>query len=210
MAAPDLIVPIFPLPDVTFFPHTLLPLHVFEARYRSMVADCLRRDRRLAVAGLRPGYEAQYQGRPPVHAVAGAGEIVRCERLATGRFNILVRGDCRVRIEREMLGDTLYRIAEATVLADVGAESTTVVALMAEVKTRYRRLLRAVNRAGRGAEEALAAAASAGAFSDQVASTAIPSPALRQALLAEVDVERRLNLLVTTLDDLLTRLSEER
>ena len=60
MAAPEVIVPIFPLPDVTFFPHTLLPLHVFEARYRMLVIDALERDRRLAVVKLRPGYDAGY------------------------------------------------------------------------------------------------------------------------------------------------------
>src|SRR5436190_1218744 len=68
-----LVLPIFPLPDVTFFPHTLLPLHVFEARYRAMIMDVLARDRRLAVVKLRPGYEATYAGKPPVHEVAGAG-----------------------------------------------------------------------------------------------------------------------------------------
>ena len=94
MAAPALIVPIFPLPDVTFFPHTLLPLHVFEARYRAMVIDALERDRKLVVVRLRPGYEASYAGKPPVYPVAGLGEIVTCERLATGRYNILLRGDC--------------------------------------------------------------------------------------------------------------------
>ena len=94
---PPLTLPIFPLPDVTFFPHTLLPLHVFEARYRAMVMDALARDRRLAIVRLRAGFEAAYAGKPAVHAVAGVGEIVSFERLATGRYNILVRGDARVR-----------------------------------------------------------------------------------------------------------------
>src|SRR5439155_1672251 len=71
-AAGSAIVPIFPLPDVTFFPRTLLPLHVFESRYRAMVMDTLARDRRLCVVKLQPGYEATYAGRPAVHAV-GAG-----------------------------------------------------------------------------------------------------------------------------------------
>src|SRR5437016_8230578 len=96
-AVPPLTLPIFPLPDVTFFPNTLLPLHVFEARYRAMVMDVLARDRRLAVVKLKPGFEASYAGKPAVHAVAGVGQIVSCERLATGRYNILVKGDCRVR-----------------------------------------------------------------------------------------------------------------
>ena len=57
----QLILPIFPLPDVTFFPHTFLPLHVFESRYRAMVTDALARDRRIAVVRLRPGYETSYE-----------------------------------------------------------------------------------------------------------------------------------------------------
>ncbi|HEX9126427.1 MAG TPA: LON peptidase substrate-binding domain-containing protein, partial [Methylomirabilota bacterium] len=92
--------PIFPLPDLTFFPHTLLPLHVFEARYRAMVTDCLARDKRMAVVGLKPGYESTYDGKPAVYQIAGVGRIVQSERLATGRFNILLKGETRVRIDR--------------------------------------------------------------------------------------------------------------
>src|SRR5256885_11417777 len=99
-AAGSAIVPIFPLPDVTFFPRTLLPLHVFEARYRAMVMDTLARDRRLCVVKLQPGYEATYAGRPAVHAVGGMGEIVSWERLADRSYHILARGDARGRIER--------------------------------------------------------------------------------------------------------------
>ena len=102
--------PIFPLPDLTFFPHTMLPLHIFEARYRAMITDCLSRDRRLAVVGLLPGYEASYEGKPAVHAICGVGRIVQWERLASGRFNLLLRGEGRVRIERELPTDTLYRM----------------------------------------------------------------------------------------------------
>jgi Lon protease-like protein len=98
-----LTLPIFPLPDVTFFPHTLLPLHVFEARYRAMVMDALARDRRLAVVKLKPGFEAAYAGKPAVHPIAGAGEIVSWERLATGRYNILVKGEWRIRVESERM-----------------------------------------------------------------------------------------------------------
>ena len=91
----ELVIPIFPLPDVTLFPHTVLPLHVFEARYRAMITDALARDRLLAVARLLPGYEATYAGKPPVASVAGAGEIVKWERLPGGRYNILVEGRWR-------------------------------------------------------------------------------------------------------------------
>jgi Lon protease-like protein len=118
LAAPQAIVPIFPLPELTFFPHTLLPLHIFEARYRAMITDSLARDKRLAVVGLKPGFEAAYDGKPAVYTVAGAGEIIQWERLATGRFNLILRGDCRIWIEAELPTDTLYRVVKARVLED--------------------------------------------------------------------------------------------
>ena len=140
-----MVVPIFPLPDVTFFPHTLMPLHVFEARYRAMVMDALERDRRLAIVRLRAGYEAAYAGKPAVHAVAGVGEIVSFERLATGRYNILVRGDARVRIESEVPSDTLYRIARARRLDDVESAGDIAEAL-ARIRTACTTLLTALDR----------------------------------------------------------------
>ncbi|HET9856141.1 MAG TPA: LON peptidase substrate-binding domain-containing protein, partial [Methylomirabilota bacterium] len=119
--ATQVALPIFPLPDLAFFPHTMLPLHVFEARYRAMVTDCLARDKRLAVVGLKPGYEAGYEGKPPVYPITGVGRIVQWERLATGRFNLLLRGECRARIDRELPTDTLYRMVAATPLEETGA-----------------------------------------------------------------------------------------
>jgi len=78
-------IPMFPLPSVVFFPHTLLPLHIFEARYRQMLADCLAGERRLAVVLLKPGWEADYYGCPPVCSVAEAIEVVEALLLRTHR-----------------------------------------------------------------------------------------------------------------------------
>jgi len=199
-------VPIFPLPDLALFPNTLLPLHIFEPRYRAMVTDSLARDRRLAIVGLKPGYDGDYAGRPPVHEVAGLGRIVKCERLATGRFNILLKGEVRVRIERELPSDTLYRLVQSVELRDAGAERDTVPPLLDAVKRACRRILEAVRRATPEMEETLAAAAAPGILCDQVASAVIPSPAVRQALLEELDVERRLRRLLTELENLLQQL----
>jgi len=202
--------PIFPLPDQTFFPRTLLPLHIFEARYRAMVTDCLARDRRLAVVALEPGYEARYEGKPPVKQIAGAGKIVRSERLPTGRFNILLQGECRVRLERELPSDTLYRMALASPLADVGAERPGVAALVRTVKDRCVQVLEAVGRGRAGLRESLDAVESPGELCDQLASAVVPTPAVRQALLEELDVERRLDRLAAALDDLLRQLTGDR
>ena len=197
--------PIFPLPDLTFFPHTYLPLHVFEGRYRAMVTDCLGRDRRLAVVGLRTGYEEDYEGRPAVHAVAGAGEIVRCQRLANGRFNIVLRGDWRIRIERELPADTLYRMVEATVLVEAGTDGPRVAALAAEVRDLCGRLLRAAGRPEGEVERVLGDGQAPGALCDRIAGALVGGPALRQELLEELDVERRLTRLVEVLRQLARR-----
>lgn len=198
------VLPIFPLPGLTFFPHTLLPLHIFEARYRAMVSDCLARDRRLAVVGLKPGYEGEYDQKPAVYSVAGAGKIIKRERLATGRFNILLCGDCRIRIERELPTDTLYRVVRAQVLKDevpdgadpLARETRRVVGACVE-------LLRAQGQLSPQVERALRSAASPGVVADQIASAVIPDPALRQELLETLDVRLRLGRLAAALDDLL-------
>ena len=199
-------VPIFPLPDLALFPNTLLPLHIFEPRYRAMVTDALARDRRLAIVGLKPGYEGDYAGHPAVHEVAGLGRIVKCERMATGRFNLLLKGELRIRIERELPSDTLYRLVQSVELQDSGAERDSVPPLLDEVKRACRRILEMVRRATPEMEETLAAAAAPGVLCDQLASAVVPSPAARQALLEELDVERRLRRLLAELQDLLQQL----
>lgn len=201
--------PIFPLPELTFFPRTMLPLHVFEARYRAMITDCLARDRRLAVVGLRPGYEAGYEGRPPVYEVTGVGRIVQWERLATGRYNLLMRGECRARIDRELPADTLYRMVAATPLDETGGAGPAVAALAARVRARCRQILATVGRSGAALQEGLDGLSEPGELCDHVASALVPAPDLRQALLEELHVERRLTRLAAALDDLLSHLTGE-
>jgi hypothetical protein len=195
-----LILPIFPLPDVTFFPHTFLPLHVFETRYRAMVTDALARNRRLAVVRLRPGYEARYEGKPEVFDVAGAGEIVNCERLASGRFNILVRGQWRVRIEAEIPSDTLYRMVRARRLDDTPADGE-VAPLVSRIRASCKSLLEALDRPVDVLDGALGADEAAGAIADRVAAAFLPDPALRQSLLETLDVGERLRRVAQALDD---------
>lgn len=200
-----MVVPIFPLPDVTFFPHTLLPLHVFEARYRVMVMDALARDRRLAIVRLRPGYEAAYAGKPAVHAVAGVGEIVSFERLATGRYDILVRGDARVRLESEVPSDTLYRIARARRLDDV-AGTGDVSDSVRRIRGACATLLTALDRPPDLLDTALADSQHAGAIADRVAAAVLPEADLRQELLETLDVTVRLARVAAALEALVKEL----
>lgn len=110
--------PLFPLPGVVFLPATLLPLHVFEPRYRKLVKDCLEGDSLFAVPQLREGWQSDYDGRPPVHEVVGIGRVVRSQALPDGRYNLLVLGVARARIQDELPSDEPYRLARARLLTD--------------------------------------------------------------------------------------------
>jgi Lon protease-like protein len=204
-----LILPIFPLPDLTFFPHTLQPLHVFEARYRAMVMDALARNRRLALVKLRPGYEATYAGKPAVHQVDGAGEIVNWERLATGRYNILVKGECRIRISGELPTDTFYRVVIARRLEEI-PPPTDVSRWLASIREACARLLRALDRPADLLDSVLADDQPPGVLVDRVAAAVLPDPELRQELLETLDVARRLEQLSIALETLVNRLGDGR
>jgi Lon protease-like protein len=95
------LLPLFPLPTVVLFPNVFLPLHIFEPRYREMVADALANDRLIGMVLLRPGWEAHYDGRPAVYPIGCSGVITHVERLADGRYNIVLRGIERFRVLSE-------------------------------------------------------------------------------------------------------------
>jgi Lon protease-like protein len=92
------LLPLFPLPNVVLFPNVFLPLHIFEPRYREMVADAVASDRMIGMVLLRPGWERDYEGRPPVYPVGCSGVLTHVERLPDGRYNLVLRGLERFRI----------------------------------------------------------------------------------------------------------------
>jgi len=115
--------PLFPLPTV-LFPGALMPLHIFEPRYRAMVRDALESHRALAVVLVTDPEALDAHGHPQIARVAGAGVIVDHTELPSGRFNILVRGRARVQLEELPFGDKPYRLARATVLTPLSSEAT--------------------------------------------------------------------------------------
>ncbi|HEX9368003.1 MAG TPA: LON peptidase substrate-binding domain-containing protein, partial [Vicinamibacterales bacterium] len=115
-------IPIFPLPNVVLFPNVFLPLHIFEPRYRQMVDAALNGDRVIGMVLLRPGWERDYEGRPPVYPIGCAGVITHAERLPDGRFNIVLRGMEKFRIASEET-ERLYRLATVVAVPEPPAES---------------------------------------------------------------------------------------
>ncbi len=105
------IIPVFPLPNVVLFPEVILPLHIFEPRYRQMVRDA--KDQTppfIGMALLRGNWQEQYEGRPEIFPLCCAGEMIRIVPLPDGRFNILLKGVRECRIKEELHGK-MYREA---------------------------------------------------------------------------------------------------
>jgi uncharacterized protein len=111
------VLPLFPLPNVVLFPEVSLPLHVFEPRYREMLADALEGERLIGMVLLKAGFEAEYEGRPPVYPIGCAGLVTHAERLPDGRSNIVLQGLEKFRVLDER-DDRAYRRAHVEPLAE--------------------------------------------------------------------------------------------
>jgi hypothetical protein len=125
-------IPIFPLPTVVLFPNVFLPLHIFEPRYRQMVTETLSGDRIIGMTLLRSAAEAD-EAQPPVYEVGCSGVITHVERLADGRFNLILRGVEKFRIlgEEDPIPGQLYRKAHVAGV-DEGVDERDREALAAE------------------------------------------------------------------------------
>ena len=134
-------IPIFPLPNVVLFPSALLPLHIFEPRYRAMVADALEGERLIGMVMLRPGWEPRYEKAPEVYPIGCAGFITHADQLPDGRYNIMLRGLQKFRILGERFarqGAEKYRIAR---IEGIKEPKPTVTAASREARHRLEKLL---------------------------------------------------------------------
>ena len=197
--------PIFPLPQVQLFPHALLPLHVFEPRYRALTKDALAGSRLIALPLLEPGYEERYEERPPVRAVCGVGKILEHEALPDGRANILLQGLTRARILEELPPAQPYRLVRLSPLPDVLPAAF-------DAASAHRTLLLLADQlalrlpAGTQTLRTLAhSQPDLGPLSDVLAAALLTDPTARQHLLETPDVPTRVDLVTTHLGTLLSR-----
>lgn len=107
--------PLFPLPNVVQFPHTVLPLHIFEKRYQMMLKRALEGEKLIGMTLLKPGWEDNYSGNPEIYPVACLGKIVKHEPMNDGRSNILLYGLRRTRIV-DIISPRPYRTAHVELL----------------------------------------------------------------------------------------------
>ncbi len=117
--------PLFPLPNVVLFPHALLPLQIFEPRYRRMTADALDGEQLIAMSLLRPGWERlPANANPPIHPIVGLGRIIAHEKLEDGRYFLVLRGVARARVIHEQRVDLPYRIGQLELCSETASDST--------------------------------------------------------------------------------------
>jgi Lon protease-like protein len=142
------ILPLFPLPDLVFFPHAYLPLHIFEPRYRAMVREALEGDRIIGMTLLQDGWEERYyDNTAPIHLTGCAGRITAVQSMDGGRFNITLFGLTRFAI-RDQFCDRPYRQGWAEPFHDHAQPSAP---LPADLKAELHGLLKTFGRMiGRG------------------------------------------------------------
>ena len=191
---------LFPLPGVVLFPNAVLPLHIFEHRYRQMTEDALATDRLVTIVMLRPEVEWKGKGSPTFEEFGCVGRILKFERLSDGKFNFLLLGLRRVRLGRELPSGKMYRSAQAEVIDDLVDEES-----VADQKRDLIALFRAFLEPHGGIDpdldEIISAPLPAGALTDILAH-ALPLPLpMKQHLLAERQVEIRLDVISSWLRD---------
>lgn len=192
---------LFPLPNLVLFPQVMQPLHIFEPRYRQLTADALAGDRLLALALLQPGWEPDYAGSPAIHPVACLGRIIADQRMPDGRYNILVRGLSRVQVVQEIVHAKPYRKARADLLVDVDIEqSKTIKALRQRLYNLAPRWFGKQKDILDQIRKLFKSDLPLSALGDIFAFTLGQDVNIKQELLEELDVERRIRRLLAHLE----------
>lgn len=200
--------PIFPLDQVQLFPRALLPLYVFEPRYRELTAACLERGGIMAVAALRPGFRDDYYGRPPVRRIAGVGKIVAHRKNPDGTYNILLRGLGRVRICEELPASPqhAYREVRARLLSDRWPHSFDLAAARHTLVILIDRLATLLPQGGEALRSLCASEPRPRRLCDVLSAALVRPPRLRRQLLELRDIPSRIDLLSAELARLIHEL----
>ncbi len=198
--------PLFPLPNMVFFPGMLLPLRVFEPRYLALINHCLETEHIFAVPLLKPGYESDYEGCPPIHDVVGAGVISGHRTMDDGTMTVVVRGIERLRIVDEPPTEHSFRLARAERIVEQGGEldfSEEMVVL----SNLLNQLSQARPQAGLVISQIEEVAEDTPELIDLLAAYVVGDPALRQELLNEFNVPMRFARLAQIVADIVLQVA---
>jgi uncharacterized protein len=203
---------LFPLPNLVLFPHVMQPLHIFEPRYRCLLEDALATDRLITMALLAPGWESDYEGRPPLCPMACLGRVTTYHRLEDGAYNLLILGLQRVRIVREIGPRKSYREAQVALFEDCYPSNAALPAgnspragtrltsagrdLQKKLRDAFVRVLPLLPEAQEQMDQLLASDIPLGVLTDIISFMLEIDIADKEALLSEVNVHLRAELLL--------------
>ena len=195
-------VPVFPLPEVVLLPGGLLPLHVFEPRYRELLEEAVAGDQLIAMALLKPGWEHDYDGRPPVYPMVCLGRVAVHQRTENGSYNVLLSGLNRVRIVRELPEQKQFREAMGVVCADYYSPDRAAQgpSLQRRLRSALLGIIDHLPQAQDQLDYLLGTDVKLGALTDTISYMLDLSLDEKQAMLAEFDVYRRAEKLLEHLE----------
>lgn len=189
---------LFPLPNLVLFPHVMQPLHIFEPRYRAMMEEAVAGDQLITLALFAPGWEKDYDGRPPLLPMACLGRIATHQRLSDDRFNLLLLGLKRVRILDELPPAKLFREAHVEICEDIYSSATapTRPGLQKQLVDSFKKILPTLGEAHEQVDELLGNNVPLGVLTDIVSYTLDLGMPLKEQLLHECNVDHRAAMLV--------------
>lgn len=197
--------PLFPLPNAVLFPGVVLPLHLFEPRYRALAEHCVQGARVMALGTLQPGYEATYEQRPPIHPLLTVGVITADRQLPDGRWDIALKGLSRIELVEELPPTEPFRLIKARRVREIERNDDRLAAehlrsAVIQVANRLPALWPQLS-------PLLVGARTPGVLADVVAGTFIDKPEERRRLLGELVVGKRIEHLHDALAQILLDLS---
>ena len=188
---------LFPLPNLVVFPHVMQPLHIFEPRYKAMLEDALGGDGLIAMAILAPGWEKNYEGRPQLRSTACLCKVATHHRTSEGTYNVLLLGVKRIEIVHELPPDKPFREAQVRLCHDDYTDNAA-----AQRAARQRQLLQLFKESlpklaetSEGLDQLLGQDVPLGMLTDIIAYTLDLDQNRKEQLLAETNVDRRVELL---------------
>lgn len=189
----------FPLPNLVMFPHVMQALHIFEPRYRALFEEAIEDDRLIALGSLAPGWEGNYDGRPPLRPHACLCRIATHQKTDEGTYNVLVLGVRRLHLVRELPPKKLFRVVEAELLDDVEPESAApdaAAGLQRQLLEAFKQSMPQVPGAHDQLDQLLGSQITLGMLADIVAYTIDLDLDTKLRLLAECDVFERVRQLL--------------
>jgi ATP-dependent Lon protease len=192
---------LFPLPSLVLFPHVVQPLHIFERRYVDLLHEAIEDDRLITMSLLEPGWEDDYEGRPPIAPIACLGRVLTWQAQPGTRYNVLLLGVRRVRVARELPPDRSFRTAEVKILEDDYPEATAGKRpdLHRKLIAAFEEMLPRIQDAEELFNQLSVNSISLGALTDVISYALDLDVRAKQLLLSEPNVDRRSTMLLSHL-----------